>query len=73
MKSRRFQLVIPEDAFLIMRRMQAHYGGSRSSVVRRGVRVLETLADAREQGCGVCVLPPGAAAPEGASLARRAA
>lgn len=66
MKSRRFQLVIPQDAFAVMQRMQAHYGGSLSSVVRRGVRMLETLADARENGCNVCVLPPAVEAPAGA-------
>lgn len=65
MKSRRFQLVIPQDAFAVMQRMQAHYGGSLSSVVRRGVRMLETLADARENGCNVCVVPKGLAMPDG--------
>lgn len=46
MKSRRFQLVIPNDAFAVLQRLQGVYGGSLSSVVRRAVTALAAVTTA---------------------------
>lgn len=58
MKSRRFQLVIPNDAFAVLQRLQGVYGGSLSSVVRRAVETLAAVTDARACGEVVYGIPP---------------
>lgn len=58
MKSRRFQLFIPVEAFAQMQRLQGVYGGSLSSVVRRAVEALAGVEEAWRKGDAVYVIPP---------------
>jgi hypothetical protein len=55
LKSRRFQLVIPNDAFAVLQRLQGVYGGSLSSVVRRAIEMLDAFNETRP--AGVSALP----------------
>ena len=58
MKSRRFQLVIPNEAFAVLQRLQGVYGGSLSSVVRRAVEALAGVEDAWRKGDAIYAIPP---------------
>ncbi len=68
----RFQMLMSDHTKNALYRMQELHGGSLSSVLRRGLSLLEAVAFLRAKGGVVCALPEGAPLPEGSTVLKEA-